>query len=290
MPRPAAPAYDYVIGLGANLGSRRANLAAAIDRLAADAEVTGISALYESEPWGPPQPRYLNAAVRVAAGRPPEAMLACALAIEAEFGRTRDPALRYGPRTLDLDLLWSSETRAGSVLTLPHPRLHERWFALAPLLDVAPELTARYGAALDAVGGRRPPRAARVPTEPTVECTRSRSALRVRVTAPELEDALADALTVVGRELAGAVAVQPGPPRPLVIAAASREAFVEQTLARAAGGFAVVRAIVTRLDAEACEGRLLGRDASPTSAAARLLEVRTGHADRDVMLELALSI
>ena len=282
---PSAPAYDYIIGLGANLGSRRANLAAAVERLAAGVQVTGVSALYESEPWGPPQPHYLNAAVRVVAALPPEAMLARALAIESELGRTRDPALRYGPRTLDLDLLWSSETRAGGGLTLPHPRLHERWFALAPLLDVAPELAPRYADALAAAGGRRAPRAPRLTVEPIAERLRSPSGLRASARAAQLEDAL----TVVGRELAGGGAALPAQPQVHVIAAGTPEAFIEQALARAAGGFAFARAIVTRLDRAACEGRLLGSHASPASGAVQRLDLRFGRDDRGVVVEIAVA-
>jgi 2-amino-4-hydroxy-6-hydroxymethyldihydropteridine diphosphokinase len=288
---PSAPprSYDYVIGLGANLGSRRANLATAVERLADFTQVTRISALYESEPWGPPQPLYLNAAVRVATDLAPEALLARALAIEAELGRTRDPALRYGPRTLDLDLLWSTETRAGDGLTLPHPRLHERWFALAPLLDVADELAPLYADALAAAGGRRAPRAPQLETEPVAAIARAPSELRARANAPEIEDALADAMTALGRELAGSSLQPPGQLQIESIAAHTPAVLVEQALARVASGLALARAIVTRLDGAACEGRLFGRRTSQP-VPLRLQRFLAMPEDRGVTVEIAVSV
>lgn len=96
------------------------------------------SRTYETAPWGDvPQGPYLNAAVALEWEGSPEALLALLLRIERERGRVRD--VRYGPRTLDLDLLWvDSVVVEGAELSVPHPRLHERAFALLPLLDVAP--------------------------------------------------------------------------------------------------------------------------------------------------------
>lgn len=153
------------IGLGANLGDRGATLESAVARLAATAGVVveRTSPVYETAPVGPPQPSYLNAAVRARTSLEPEALLDALLAIEAAHGRVRRE--RWGPRTLDLDVLvlcepttlalrpWSSAR-----LTVPHPHLLERAFALAPLLDVIPELEGAWGAALEALGGP-PPRA-----------------------------------------------------------------------------------------------------------------------------------
>lgn len=127
---------DAVIGLGSNLGSREAMLRAAIALL--DLEVVATSKLYRTPPLGPPQPEYLNAAVRVRSDRSPEELLAELQRVEKLLGRVRRE--RWGPRTIDLDFLW---WEGGKVdvpgLTVPHPGLLERAFALAPLLDVAPE-------------------------------------------------------------------------------------------------------------------------------------------------------
>lgn len=144
---------DYVIGMGSNLGTPSDNLARGATLLCAEPQlrVTALSRVYETEPLGPPQPRYLNAAMRVQSALDAHALLDQLLAIERALGRVRD--VRWGPRTLDLDLLWAERPVASSRLSVPHPHLQERTFALAPLLDVAPELTVRYGTALSTLGG-----------------------------------------------------------------------------------------------------------------------------------------
>lgn len=131
------------LALGANLGDRLMTLRAARIALAEhpDIAVTGASALYRTDPVGGPagQDDYLNGVLQVATDLAPEALLAVCLDIERRFGRRRD--LRWGPRTLDIDLLlYGEQTRAGSGLTLPHPRLHQRRFVLTPLADLASDL------------------------------------------------------------------------------------------------------------------------------------------------------
>lgn len=152
-----------VVALGGNLGDREATLLAARRALATapDVAILAASPVYETEPWtlpgSAPQPPYLNAALLVETALEPEALLALCLDVEKGLGRVRRE--RWGPRTVDLDLLFADEdgapvTRASPRLTLPHPHLEERAFALAPLLDVRPDLAPRYGAALEAAGGR----------------------------------------------------------------------------------------------------------------------------------------
>jgi 2-amino-4-hydroxy-6-hydroxymethyldihydropteridine diphosphokinase len=146
----------YVLGLGANLGDRLASLRLASRLLgeADDLRVVAESAVYETDPVGPPQPRYLNAAVRVETQRAPEALLELALATEARMGRDRRAGVRWGPRIIDIDLLYASHaTRSSAQLQLPHAHLLERSFALAPLLDVAPELSERFANPLEELGG-----------------------------------------------------------------------------------------------------------------------------------------
>lgn len=142
---------EFVIGLGSNLGAPRTNLAQGATLLHAQPELTllALSRVYDTAPVGPPQPRYLNAALRLATSLAPEALLDRLLAVERALGRVRD--VRWGPRTLDLDVLWAEQPFASARLEVPHPRLCERAFALAPLLDVAPEL-ARYQPVLAALG------------------------------------------------------------------------------------------------------------------------------------------
>ena len=131
------------VGLGANLGDREATLRAA---LAALHEVEGIavaavSAFRETEPVGlVDQPRFLNAAAAVETTLTPRELLDAMLAVERSLGRTREGP-RFGPRTVDLDLLlYGVETVDEPGLTVPHPRLHERAFALEPLAELDPRL------------------------------------------------------------------------------------------------------------------------------------------------------
>jgi len=128
---------SYVIGLGANLGDRVATLKSAVVGLLPLGRVLGISALYESAAVGPRQPDYLNAAALLESELPPLGLLHQLLELERAHGRERRE--RWGPRTLDLDVLYSPGLLlAEPELTLPHPELARRVFALAPLLDVAP--------------------------------------------------------------------------------------------------------------------------------------------------------
>ena len=132
--------YDTVIGLGSNLGDRLLALASALRALRSIAEPTALSAVYETAPVGPPQPAFLNAALRLSVPVPPSALLDQLLAIERGLGRVREE--RWGPRTLDLDILWiAGYSSVTPELTVPHAELAVRPFALVPLLDVAPEAT-----------------------------------------------------------------------------------------------------------------------------------------------------
>lgn len=138
-----------MLGLGGNVGSRRALLACACELLAGQPglEVLARSPLYETPPLGPPQPDYLNAALKIAWPGSPRALLSVTQHVEQLLLRQR--TLRWGPRTLDIDLLyWSGGDVQLPGLTVPHPQLAERLFALVPLLDVAPELAGRFGAQL----------------------------------------------------------------------------------------------------------------------------------------------
>lgn len=147
---------SYVIGLGANLGDRLLTLKSAVLALRAHGAVQAISGLYECAPIGPPQPPYLNAAVLLVSALAPGQLLTQLLAIERAHGRERKE--RWGPRTLDLDLLFSPALILSEPgLTLPHPELTRRAFALSPLVDVAaeardPHRGARYADLLLALG------------------------------------------------------------------------------------------------------------------------------------------
>jgi 2-amino-4-hydroxy-6-hydroxymethyldihydropteridine diphosphokinase len=129
------------VGLGANLGDREGSIRRAVKLLgAADGvEVLSVSTLRETEPWGPvEQPPYLNGAVELETALGPRALLELLLDVERRLGRVRTE--RWGPRTIDLDLLLHGDGVVEEPgLTLPHPRLHERRFALEPLAELAPD-------------------------------------------------------------------------------------------------------------------------------------------------------
>jgi 2-amino-4-hydroxy-6-hydroxymethyldihydropteridine diphosphokinase len=131
------------VGLGANLGDREASLRTAVDRLAATPGIrlVAASSFRETDPVGfVDQPRFLNGAVAVETDLSPSDLLGALLAVERSLGRTREGP-RFGPRTIDLDLLvYGDETVEEPGLTVPHPRLAERAFALEPLGELNPGL------------------------------------------------------------------------------------------------------------------------------------------------------
>jgi 2-amino-4-hydroxy-6-hydroxymethyldihydropteridine diphosphokinase len=133
--------HRVVLAVGSNLGDRLGTLQGCVQAIGGlgDTDVLAISPIYETAPvGGPPQPDYLNAVLIISTGLPPLDLLAATQGIEAEFGRVRiQGAERFGPRTLDIDVISFAELRSGDqVLTLPHPRAHERAFVLAPWLDI----------------------------------------------------------------------------------------------------------------------------------------------------------
>jgi 2-amino-4-hydroxy-6-hydroxymethyldihydropteridine diphosphokinase len=133
-----------ILSLGSNLGDRYAHLRDAVDRLGES--VVLVSGVYETPPWGDTeQPPYLNAVVLVVDPHAePADWLDRARTGESAAGRVRDPARRFGPRTLDVDVIavWTDDDTPvrsqDPELTLPHPRAHERAFVLKPWLDLQP--------------------------------------------------------------------------------------------------------------------------------------------------------
>ena len=131
------------VGLGANLGDRAATLTRAIRLLGErpGIDVVAVSSFRETDPVGYlDQPQFLNAAVAIDTSLPPQGLLATLLEVERELGRVREGP-RYGPRTVDLDLLLMDDLVLDEPgLELPHPRLHERVFALEPLAELDPDI------------------------------------------------------------------------------------------------------------------------------------------------------
>jgi 2-amino-4-hydroxy-6-hydroxymethyldihydropteridine diphosphokinase len=133
--------HRVVLAVGSNLGDRLGTLQGCVQAIGGlpDTDVLTISPVYETAPvGGPVQPDYLNAVLIAATGLSPLGLLAATQRIEAESGRVRG-AERFGPRTLDIDIISYAEEISGDpVLTLPHPRAHERAFVLAPWHDIDP--------------------------------------------------------------------------------------------------------------------------------------------------------
>jgi 2-amino-4-hydroxy-6-hydroxymethyldihydropteridine diphosphokinase len=132
------------VALGSNLGDREATIRGAVEALAAEPgiEVVAVSTLIDTEPMGVvDQPRFLNGVAAVETELDARGLLAVLLDVERRFGRSREGVPRYGPRTLDLDLvLYGAEEVDEPGLQVPHPRLHERAFVLEPLAEIAPGL------------------------------------------------------------------------------------------------------------------------------------------------------
>ena len=130
------------LGLGSNLGNRRQHLAEAVRRLHTGPalQVVKVSSVYESSPVGvTAQPDFLNLVVQVETPHTPHELLAECLRMETDLGRVRSE--RWGPRTMDIDLLLYGNMRINDErLTVPHPRMRERSFVLTPLTEVAPGL------------------------------------------------------------------------------------------------------------------------------------------------------
>lgn len=128
------------MALGSNLGDRAGYLLQALSLLSRlpETRLLRLSPVYETDPVGPPQPRYLNLVAEVETYLPPRELLQALLALERALGRERRE--RWGPRTIDLDLLlYGNLILEEEGLQVPHPRLHERAFVLVPLCDLVPQ-------------------------------------------------------------------------------------------------------------------------------------------------------
>ncbi|MFV0367174.1 MAG: 2-amino-4-hydroxy-6-hydroxymethyldihydropteridine diphosphokinase [Hyphomicrobiaceae bacterium] len=146
--------YDAIVALGSNIGDTRANMAKALDLLCADGVVRVVtrSRDFKTPPWGiTDQPWFANACASVRTDLDAHALLLRCLDVERQLGRVR--AEKWGPRVIDLDVLVH---RDGEIteddLLLPHPRITERAFVLAPLCDVAPDLVLKGKRAVDWLG------------------------------------------------------------------------------------------------------------------------------------------
>jgi 2-amino-4-hydroxy-6-hydroxymethyldihydropteridine diphosphokinase len=142
VPEPARPVTAY-LGLGGNVGNPAAAMAQALQKLDAhpDCRVTGVSRLYRTPPWGKTdQDWFFNAAAAVETTLGPHDLLDLCLEIERSMKRIRSE--RWGPRTLDMDILVFGDTvLSDERLTVPHPRMTDRAFVLMPLADIAPEMS-----------------------------------------------------------------------------------------------------------------------------------------------------
>jgi dihydroneopterin aldolase / 2-amino-4-hydroxy-6-hydroxymethyldihydropteridine diphosphokinase len=127
------------LGLGSNLGNRKHNLEEAIRQVGEFASIKKISSIYETEPWGlKDQPTFLNQVILIESTLGPTELLTCLKKIERQMGRKK--SVRFGPRLIDLDILFFDDLiMQTDVLTIPHPLITERAFVLVPLAEIAPE-------------------------------------------------------------------------------------------------------------------------------------------------------
>lgn len=154
------PFHVAALGLGGNLGDPERAMAGALQALDArpDTRVVAVSKLYRTPPWGNrEQPDFYNCCALIETALEPEDLLAACLDLERAMKRVRNE--RWGPRTLDIDVLvYEGREGESAALTLPHPRMTERAFVMVPLADIAPELivsgrrTAEWAAGTDAAG------------------------------------------------------------------------------------------------------------------------------------------
>jgi 2-amino-4-hydroxy-6-hydroxymethyldihydropteridine diphosphokinase len=130
---------EAYIGMGSNLGDKRRNLLQALDEICRRTDALQVSSVYRTEPVGKKdQDWFLNAVARIRTELPPRDLLEFLLDVEQRMGRTREE--KDGPRTIDLDILYYDDLVVVETgLAIPHPRLHERMFVLAPLAEIAPE-------------------------------------------------------------------------------------------------------------------------------------------------------
>lgn len=146
-----------LIALGGNVGDVRATFEKAIANVCgmAQAALLARSSDYATPPWGEEdQPRFINACIEIETTLDPHALLFVLHKVEQKFGRDRTKERRWGPRTLDLDLIAYDDVSIDKVeLTLPHPRLFERAFVLVPLAEIAPDRLIRGRRIKDALGG-----------------------------------------------------------------------------------------------------------------------------------------
>lgn len=133
---------EVYLGIGSNVGDRSGFLKAAVSRLSEMSEISvlSLSSIYRTDPVGPiPQEKYFNAVVRLETALAPQDLLSRLLRIEKQCGRIREE--RWGPRTLDIDILLYGDLEIGEAnLSIPHPLMLERAFVLAPLIEICPDL------------------------------------------------------------------------------------------------------------------------------------------------------
>ena len=282
-------AREYVVGVGANLGSRVATVRAAVMLLDADpaVEVASISSVYESEALGPPGPPYLNLALRLSTELGPDALWERLSHVETSLGRERGE--RWASRTLDLDVLWCGRPIHTRHLQVPHRELEARWFALAPLLEVAPACGAAYRDALDALGGVPVAGHALDALAEVRRTTTDDDVLRCEARAADRADALALALTAFGASLDAGT---PDAPRVHAVRAESVDgdavgAFARAVVALANRGLAPSAVTLCSLEGGSAQGRVLTRARALDSWA--LVDVTQDRAPRGWRVGLAFS-
>jgi 2-amino-4-hydroxy-6-hydroxymethyldihydropteridine diphosphokinase len=155
--------HRVYIGLGSNLGDRKANIREAEERLAKlpETRISKASSLYESEPLGDAKTWFVNSVLEIETDFEPDDLLKRTKAIETAMGRKRVKGKRWGSRIIDLDLLlFDNQTVSKRTLKIPHPEMHKRRFVLLPLSELAPHITHPHlGASIsELLGGLKDPK------------------------------------------------------------------------------------------------------------------------------------
>jgi 2-amino-4-hydroxy-6-hydroxymethyldihydropteridine diphosphokinase len=275
---------NYVIGLGSNLGSRHNFLLAAVELIRATngLRISAVSSVYKSEAMGPPQPPYLNGAVLAQTDYPPLPLLKILHLIETQLARERRE--RWGARTIDLDLLWTDQ---GAVRTdeliIPHPGLVYRPFALAPLIEVAPELTDQYQNALVDLGGP-PARVASLSLSPQPLSVSAQDSW-IEATGIDRDDALAFAASALA---VAATSCRPDERAPMEVRTidcrsengGETAAFIRAIIEETSSGFITSRAVVSSRQSGRVIGKLLGQSGPATAPISHLRILETLHPAR----------
>lgn len=281
-----------ILGLGSNLGAREAFLRATALLLHTPprARLVARSRVFDTAPiGGQPQPRFLNAAVVLETSFEPFELLEHVQRVERSLGRVRGE--RWGPRTIDVDILYMDGVELErEALTIPHASLEARAFALAPLLDVAPDLAPRYAPILARLGGV-PERSSLFRPRP-ISQVEPGGGIAISAEGSDEADALSAALTGLFERIQGGYPETAREVRSLALSSGDlspEAALVREATYIAAAGFEIAEVVIAALDRTRVTARLVGKAGTGTGQAFREAEVLLEESARTRALVRVLS-